>query len=84
MAEPRYLSKSLAEMLGHPTDHKLTWRELLIQVNKYIEKHKRRNKSDGRVIEPDAKMRPVFGSKSFDQMHIARALMKHTKACKAG
>jgi upstream activation factor subunit UAF30 len=70
-------SSALAEVIGAKA---MPRTEMVKQIWVYIKKHKLQDSKNRRMINADAKLKPVFGGKTqISMFELAKALSKHVK-----
>lgn len=75
--KPLTASAALAEVIGSKP---MPRTEIVSQIWKYIKKNNLQDKKNRRMINADAKLKPVFGSKSqISMFELAKVVSKHVK-----
>jgi upstream activation factor subunit UAF30 len=75
--KPLAPSAALAEVVGNKA---MPRTEIVSQIWKYIKKNGLQDKKNRRMINADAKLKPVFGSKSqISMFELAKVVSKHVK-----
>lgn len=69
-------SSSLAEVIGSKA---IPRTEIVKKIWDYIKKNNLQDKKNRRMINADAKLKPVFGKDQFSMFEIAKGLNKHVK-----
>ena len=66
--KPTLISSELATFLGKPTGTEMARTEVTREINKYIRSHDLQDKSNGRKINPDDKLRSLLKLKKNDEL----------------
>ena len=75
--KPMKLSKSLAEIIGSKA---IPRTQVVKKLWGYIKKHKLQDKKNRRMINADAKMKPVFGGKKkVNMFQMTKLVSRHLK-----
>ena len=69
-------SSSLGEVIGNKA---MPRTEMVKKIWDYIKKNNLQDKKNRRMINADAKLKPVFSKDQFSMFEIAKALNKHVK-----
>jgi len=86
--KPTLISSELATFLGKPTGTEMARTEVTREINKYIRSHDLQDKSNGRKINPDDKLRSLLKLKKNDELtyfNLQRYMSPHfAKQSKSG
>lgn len=66
--KPTLISTELATFLGKPTGTEMARTEVTREINKYIRSHDLQDKTNGRKINPDDKLRSLLKLKKNDEL----------------
>ena len=66
--KPTLISSELATFLGKPNGTEMARTEVTREINKYIRSHDLQDKSNGRKINPDDKLRSLQSLKKNDEL----------------
>tara|TARA_B100001093_G_scaffold332516_1_gene317514 strand:+ start:4058 stop:4669 length:612 start_codon:yes stop_codon:yes gene_type:complete len=86
--KPTLISSELATFLGKPSGTEMARTEVTREINKYIRSHDLQDKSNGRKINPDDKLRSLLKLKKNDELtyfNLQRYMSPHfAKQSKSG
>ena len=74
---PLNLSPTLSEVIGNKP---LPRTEIVRKIWDYIKKNNLQDKKNRRMINADAKLKPVFGKDQISMFELAKVVNKHVKA----
>ncbi|HEX6334397.1 MAG TPA: SWIB/MDM2 domain-containing protein [Flavisolibacter sp.] len=73
---PMTPSNTLAEVIGSKPVPRT---EIVKKIWEYIKKNNLQDKKNRRMINADAKLRPVFGKEQISMFELAKVVNKHVK-----
>jgi len=73
---PLTVSNTLAEVIGSKP---MPRTEIVRQIWNYIKKNNLQDKKNRRMINADAKLKPVFGKDQISMFELAKVVNKHVK-----